>query len=210
MFITLEGADGSGKTTAIAKIKETLEKLGYELVFTREPGGEPVAEEIRKVILADRSEGIDGWTEALLYLAARREHLVKIIIPALEAGKVVISDRFMDSTSAYQGNGRGIGIQAVDEVQKIVIGKYIPDLTLFFSLDSQEAERRINIRNEEKNRLDRENPEFKKKVREGYDILIKQDPNRFQVVDASQPIDKVQKTTEKIIVEALEKKYGKK
>ncbi|ATZ16880.1 thymidylate kinase [Williamsoniiplasma luminosum] len=209
MFITLEGMDGSGKTTAIQKIKSTLEHLGYQVVYTREPGGEKVAEEIRQLILTEQSAGIDGWTEALLFLAARREHLVKVIIPALESGKIVISDRFMDSTSAYQGNARGIGIDNVDEVQKIVIGKYIPDLTIFFSVDPKEAEKRMSMREDLKNRLDAENEKFKAKVKEGYEILIKKYPNRFKVVNTNLPVSEVQKETEKIILEAI-KHHGKK
>lgn len=205
MFITLEGIDGSGKSTAIAKIKDALESRGYQVVFTREPGGEPVAEKIRHLILEDHSEGIDGWTEALLYLAARKEHLEKVIIPALKAGKVVISDRFMDSTSAYQGHARGIGIDKVDAVQRIVIGQYIPDLTIYFQLHLEEAERRMNCRDEEKNRLDRESENFKLKVAEGYDILIQNNPDRFRVINANLSIDEVQKLTEKIILEALDK-----
>ncbi|AVP49551.1 dTMP kinase [Williamsoniiplasma luminosum] len=209
MFITLEGMDGSGKTTAIQKIKSTLEHLGYRVVYTREPGGEKVAEEIRQLILTEQSAGIDGWTEALLFLAARREHLVKVIIPALESGKIVISDRFMDSTSAYQGNARGIGIDNVDEVQKIVIGKYIPDLTIFFSVDPKEAEKRMSMREDLKNRLDAENEKFKAKVKEGYEILIKKYPDRFRVVNTNIPVSEVQKETEKIILEAI-KHHGKK
>ncbi|ATZ19104.1 thymidylate kinase [Williamsoniiplasma somnilux] len=203
MFITLEGMDGSGKTTAIAKIKEALETRGFEVLFTREPGGEPVAEQIRNLILANNSQGIDGWTEALLFLAARNEHLDKVIVPALNKGIVVISDRFMDSTSAYQGNAREIGIENVDEVQRIVIGKYIPDLTIYFRLDRDEAERRMNVREEEKNRLDKETMDFKNKVSEGYEILIKNNPHRFRVVNANLSIDEVQMQTEKIILEAL-------
>ncbi|PPE05883.1 dTMP kinase [Williamsoniiplasma lucivorax] len=209
MFITLEGMDGSGKTTAIQKIESTLKTLGYEVVFTREPGGEKVAEDIRQLVLTEQTLGIDGWTEALLFLAARREHLVKVIIPALEAGKIVISDRFMDSTSAYQGHARGIGIDNVDQVQRIVIGKYIPDLTLFFSVDPQEAEKRMQMRNEEQNRLDVEGTSFKTKVKEGYEILIKKYPERFKVVNTNLPVVEVQKETEKIILEAI-KNYVKK
>lgn len=200
MFITLEGMDGSGKSTAIKPIKEFLEAKGFEVVLTREPGGEAIAEEIRKVILSNKSVGIDGWTEALLFIAARKEHIVKVVKPALDRGAIVISDRFMDSTSAYQGNARGVGIDAVDEVQKIVLGNCTPDLTLFYDLDPNEAEKRMDNRNETKNRLDQEKEDFKAKVLEGYKLLISKYPNRIKVIDANQSIEQVQIQTQEIIL----------
>ncbi|WP_027063508.1 dTMP kinase [Mesoplasma seiffertii] len=205
MFITIEGMDGSGKTTAIAPIKECLESLGYKVLLTREPGGHKVSEEIRKVILADYSEGMHPWTEALLYIASRKEHIDKVVVPALQQGYVVISDRFMDSTSAYQGNARGLGIAKVNEIQEIVLDGCIPDLTIYFDLNMEEAERRINKRPELKNRLDRENLDFKLKVKDGYDQLVKSFPNRIKVIDANLGIEEVQQQTKKIIVEAIEK-----
>lgn len=205
MFITIEGMDGSGKTTAIAPIKECLESMGFKVLLTREPGGHKVSEEIRKIILADYSEGIHPWTEALLYIASRKEHIDKVVVPALAEGYVVISDRFMDSTSAYQGNARGLGIEKVNEIQEIVLDGCIPDLTIYFDLNMEEAERRINKRPELKNRLDRENFDFKLKVKEGYDQLVKSHPNRIKVIDANLGIKEVQQETKRIIVEAITK-----
>lgn len=203
MFITIEGVDGSGKTTAVKNVVAKLENKGYEVVLTREPGGEKIAEEIRQLILADRSEGMDPWTEALLYLAARREHLNKVIIPALKANKIVISDRFMDSTTAYQGHGRGLGLDEVDEMQRIIVGKYIPDLTIYFDLDANEAQRRLTSATKTKNRFDLEKHEFKNRVREGYRKLIQKYPDRIRVIDANQSIENVQKQTTDLIFEAL-------
>ncbi|WP_026389429.1 dTMP kinase [[Acholeplasma] multilocale] len=209
MFISLEGMDGSGKSTAIAPIKEFLEQLGHEVVLTREPGGIKVAEEIRDVILTDHSEGMDGLTEALLFIAARREHLVKVIAPALKRGAVVISDRFMDSTTVYQGQARGVGVEKLDQIQNIVLEGFKPDLTIYFDLRLDEAEKRINGRVDEMNRLDREQVEFKQKVMEGYKALINKYPDRFEVIDANLGIEEVQQETRKIIVEALAKYENK-
>ncbi|ATZ16720.1 dTMP kinase [Entomoplasma freundtii] len=204
MFITIEGVDGSGKTTAIKKVAEKLEKAGYEVLLTREPGGEKISEQIRHLILADQSEGMDPWTEALLYLAARREHLSKVIIPALKANKIVISDRFMDSTSAYQGHGRGLGLEAVDTIQRVVVGDYVPNLTIYFDLDPQEAQRRLKTATKTKNRFDLEKKEFKDLVREGYQKLLQKYPDRFRVVDANQSLDNVEDQISRLIFEALE------
>nr|WP_253723538.1 dTMP kinase [Spiroplasma citri] len=132
LFITLEGIDGSGKTTISKLLKEKLRSEGYQVVLTREPGGNEIAEQIRNVILSKHNLGMDPWTEALLYIAARRQHVVEDILPALKRGEIVICDRFMDSTSAYQGYARGLGIWTLDEVQSIVLGTTKPDLTLFF------------------------------------------------------------------------------
>ncbi|AUF83906.1 dTMP kinase [Mesoplasma syrphidae] len=209
MFITIEGMDGSGKTTAIVPIKECLESLGYKVLLTREPGGHKVSEKIRKVILDDDSEGMHPWTEALLYIASRKEHMDKVVAPALQKGYVVISDRFMDSTSAYQGNARGLGISKVNEIQEIVLDGCIPDLTIYFDLNMEEAERRINKRPELKNRLDREGLNFKLRVKEGYDELIRKNPDRIKVIDANLGIEEVQQQTKKIIVEAIAKWQAK-
>lgn len=140
-----------------------------------------------------------------MYIASRKEHIDKVVVPALQQGYVVISDRFMDSTSAYQGNARGLGIAKVNEIQEIVLDGCIPDLTIYFDLNMEEAERRINKRPELKNRLDRENLDFKLKVKDGYDQLVKSFPNRIKVIDANLGIEEVQQQTKKIIVEAIEK-----
>ncbi|EXU60064.1 dTMP kinase [Mycoplasma mycoides] len=204
MFITFEGMDGSGKTTALLKVKEELERLNYQVLITREPGGEAIAEQIRQIILDNKNKDMDAWTEALLFIASRNQHLQKVIKPALEKNIIVISDRFIDSTSAYQGSARNIGVDVVSEVQQIVLKNCLPDLTLFFDVSFSEAEKRMQIRGENsKNRLDKEKSDFKQKVYQGYLELVKNNPKRIKVIDANQDIDQVYNQAIKIILEKL-------
>ncbi|WP_434323798.1 dTMP kinase [Mycoplasma capricolum] len=204
MFITFEGMDGSGKTTALLKVKEELERLNYKVLITREPGGEVIAEQIRQIILDNKNKDMDAWTEALLFIASRNQHLQKVIKPALEKNIIVISDRFIDSTSAYQGSARNIGVDVVSEVQQIVLKNCLPDLTLFFDVSFSEAEKRMQIRGESsKNRLDKEENNFKQKVYQGYLELVKNNPKRIEVIDANKDIDQVYNQAIKIILEKL-------
>ncbi|CBW53770.1 Thymidylate kinase [Mycoplasma mycoides subsp. capri LC str. 95010] len=204
MFITFEGMDGSGKTTALLKVKKELERLNYQVLITREPGGEAIAEQIRQIILDNKNKDMDAWTEALLFIASRNQHLQKVIKPALEKNIIVISDRFIDSTSAYQGSARNIGVDVVSEVQQIVLKNCLPDLTLFFDVSFSEAEKRMQIRGESsKNRLDKEKSDFKQKVYQGYLELVKNNPKRIKVIDANQDIDQVYNQAIKIILEKL-------
>ncbi|ADR24167.1 dTMP kinase [Mycoplasma leachii PG50] len=204
MFITFEGMDGSGKTTALLKVKEELERLNYKVLITREPGGEVIAEQIRQIILDNKNKNMDVWTEALLFIASRNQHLQKVIKPALEKNIIVISDRFIDSTSAYQGSARNIGVDVVNQVQQIVLKNCLPDLTLFFDVSFSEAEKRMQLRGESsKNRLDEEENNFKQKVYQGYLELIKNNPERIKVIDANKDIDQVYNQAIKIILEKL-------
>ncbi|AJK51018.1 dTMP kinase [Mycoplasma capricolum subsp. capripneumoniae] len=204
MFITFEGMDGSGKTTALLKVKEELERLNYKVLITREPGGEVIAEQIRQIILDNKNKDMDAWTEALLFIASRNQHLQKVIKPALEKNIIVISDRFIDSTSAYQGSARNIGVDVVSEVQQIVLKNCLPDLTLFFDVSFNEAEKRMQIRGENsKNRLDKEENNFKQKVYQGYLELVKNNPKRIKVIDANKDVDQVYNQAIKIILEKL-------
>ncbi|AEM69050.1 dTMP kinase [Mycoplasma putrefaciens] len=204
MFITFEGIDGSGKTTALLDVKSELEKMGYKVLVTREPGGELIAEQIRKILLDNNNLTINPWTEALLFIAARKEHLEKVIKPALKNNIIVISDRFIDSTSAYQGSAREIGVENVDRIQNTVLGDCIPDLTLFFDISFDLAEARINIRGKTtKNRLDKEKKDFKQKVYQGYKTLIKKNPDRIKVIDASKTLDIVSKQALEFILEKI-------
>lgn len=192
MFITFEGGEGAGKSTAIKKIVERLQKEGREIVLTREPGGTPIGEEIRSVILDKKNTDMDVRTEALLYAASRRQHIVQKIIPSLKQGKIVLCDRFLDSSLAYQGYARGIGINKVYEMNQFATEGVEPDLTLFFDLDPEEGLRRIAANNNrEVNRLDVEKLSFHQKVREGFLLLAKKFPHRFVVIDASQNAQKV-------------------
>lgn len=184
-FITIEGGDGSGKSTAIQAAVKHLESAGYEVVVTREPGGIRIAEQIRQVILNVENTEMDPRTEALLYAAARRQHLVERIRPALDAGKIVICDRFVDSSLAYQGYARGLGIDEVLAINNFAIDQFMPDLTIYLDVSPEVALGRIHANsNREVNRLDLESIEFHKKVQEGYYQLFERFPGRIVRVNA--------------------------
>lgn len=203
-FITFEGGEGSGKTSAIKAILPHLEKMGYKFILTREPGGTPIAEEIRNVILSMKSEGMDGRTEALLYAASRREHLQKKVIPNLNNGVNVLCDRYIDSSLAYQGHARGLGIDDILKINMFATENEWPDLTIFFDIEPEEGLARIaKNENREVNRLDIEKIEFHKSVREGYLELLKRYPNRIKRIDASQPREVVAAECEKYILKVL-------
>ena len=188
VFITIEGPDGSGKTSVTNQIVSALEKEGLAVLYTREPGGSEIAEEIRQVILDCKNTAMDVRTEALLYAASRRQHLVEKILPALAENKIVISDRFLDSSLAYQGHGRAIGIEEVLQINLFATEGKLPDLTLYFDVSAEVGLARINQdQSREVNRLDLEKVSFHAKVREGYLLLAKRFPDRIITIDASQP-----------------------
>ena len=189
MFITFEGGEGTGKTTQINILKKYLEDQGLEVIITREPGGVISAENIRAVIFDNE---IDPITETMLYAAARREHYIKKIKPALDAGKIVICDRFIDSSIVYQGIVRGVGVDLVENINKYAINNVEPDLTIFFDLDPETGLKRVSLRNEQMNRFDKESFDFHLKVRKGYKLLSKT-RNRFVLIDASKSIEDVTK-----------------
>lgn len=204
LFITLEGPEGSGKTSAIKIVKEVLEKEGYQIVMTREPGGTPISEQIRNVILDKNNTAMDYRTEALLYAASRRQHLVEKVWPSVKEGKLVICDRYLDSSLAYQGFARGLGIEDILNVNMYATEGTFPDLTLLFDLEPEVGLQRINANsNREVNRLDLEKMSFHEKVRNGYLELAKRFPNRYVVIDASQPLEKVANDALKAIKERL-------
>ncbi|WP_209125703.1 dTMP kinase [Alkalihalobacillus sp. BA299] len=208
LFITAEGGEGAGKTTVLKKVYETLVDQGYRVVMTREPGGIKISEEIRSIILNQEHIGMDGRTEVLLYAAARRQHLVEKIIPALQAGKVVLCDRFIDSSLAYQGFARGIGMENVLTINQFAIDKFWPDLTIYFRVDPKVGLARIKKdKSREVNRLDKENEIFHQKVLEGYEQLTKMYKDRIQVVDANQLFDNVYSSTIQMIEQRLETSY---
>lgn len=186
LFITFEGGEGSGKTTASKYICKKLEEQGISVIYSREPGGVDIAEQIRSIILDVRNTSMDGRTEALLYAASRRQHLVEVVIPALQAEKVVICDRFIDSSLAYQGYARGLGIDEVLKINEFAIDNVMPDLTLFFDVEVETGLKRILGREEELNRLDKEATAFHYKVQEGYRQVCRRYPERIKVIDANQ------------------------
>lgn len=203
-FITLEGVEGSGKSTIINFIKDSLETSGKKVVVTREPGGIDIAEQIRSVILDRENTKMEGRTEALLYAAARRQHLIEKVIPSLKEGNIVLCDRFIDSSLAYQGYARGLGINEVYSVNKFAIENLMPDLTLYLDLDPQIGLNRIaKNKGREINRLDLEEINFHVKVREGYEEVLKMFPERMVRIDANQEIGKVIADITKVLVERL-------
>ena len=204
MFITLEGPEGSGKTTAVETAVKKLEEMGYQIVRTREPGGTPIAEQIRNVILDKANTAMDPRTEALLYAASRRQHLAEKVWPAIKEGKIVICDRFLDSSLAYQGVARGLGVDEVLNINLFATENTWPDLTLLFDLDPEVGLARINSNpDREVNRLDVEKLDFHKKVRNAFLDLAKRFPDRFVVIDANQPRDVVAKATLDTILSRL-------
>ena len=204
IFITIEGPDGSGKTTILQMLAENLEKEGYAVVATREPGGIEIAEQIRKVILDPENTAMDPRTEALLYAAARRQHLAEKVKPALNAGKVVLCDRFVDSSLAYQGHARGLGIDEVYSINEFAIENMMRAMTLYFDVAPELRLERINKnKGREVNRLDMEKLEFHQKVREGYMIIAERFPDRIAKIDASKELEAVYKQAEAKIKELL-------
>jgi dTMP kinase len=189
-FFSLEGCEGAGKSTVLKLLADTLKQKGFRVVTTREPGGIEIAEQIRNVILDRNNVKMDEKTEALLYAAARRQHLVEKIIPELDKGSIVLCDRFVDSSLTYQGYARGIGINEVLTINKFAIEDYMPDLTIYLDVPPEVGLARINKdKNREVNRLDVESLQFHAKVREGYHLLLKQYPDRIMMINAQNDID---------------------
>lgn len=189
LFITLEGGEGAGKTTVANSVIERLSLLGIKAIYTREPGGIKIAEKIREVILDRNHTEMDGRTEALLYAAARRQHLVEKVRPAMEKGYVVLCDRFVDSSIVYQGYARGIGMDEVRKINEFAIEGFMPKLTIFFDIPPREGLKRISENKErEVNRLDLEDLSFHELVYEGYKKQVLTDPSRIISVDATKSI----------------------
>lgn len=204
-FITIEGPEGAGKTTVMSDVVAQLTAEGYEIVSTREPGGIRISEHIREVILNNTYTEMDGRTEALLYAAARRQHLVEKIAPALKDNKIVLCDRFIDASLAYQGYARGLGIDEVLSINEFAIGKLMPDLTLLFDLEPSIGLNRIAKHDDrEKNRLDVESLAFHESVREGYQEVVKRYPHRIHVIDASKSQEEVTKNVLKVLRKSLD------
>lgn len=202
LFISFEGCDGCGKTTALKLVEEKLNKNGVFPLMTREPGGSKIAEQIRNIILDKANTEEDIKTEALLYAASRRQHLIDVVLPALNSGNLVISDRYVDSSLAYQGYARGIGLEAVLSINNFAIDNLYPDLTFFLDLPPQEGLKRIQSRERDKDRLDVEKEEFHKRVYQGYQIVNEIFKDRIIKIDASKSPDEI---SDKIVSVILEK-----
>ena len=192
LFITFEGGEGSGKSTVLKEVAKRLESEGYQTVLTREPGGTPIAEQIRGVILDKGNTAMDPRTEALLYAASRRQHLVEKVWPALKEGKLVLCDRYLDSSLAYQGGARNLGIDAVLGINLFATEGTYPDLTLLFDIEPELGMKRIAANaSREVNRLDLEKMEFHRGVRATFHELAKRYADRFVIIDASKTLEEV-------------------
>lgn len=189
-FITFEGCDGCGKSTQLRMLSEYLEKQGIAHVFTREPGGGKISEEIRQILLDGKNAEMTDECEALLYAAARVQHLADRVEPALKEGKLVVCDRYVDSSLAYQGYARGLGVDFVTKINAYALENYLPDVTVFIDLSPMDAfERKHGA--DENDRLEQAGMSFHKKVYEGYKNLAKENPNRFAVLDGRKTPDEV-------------------
>lgn len=196
LFITIEGPEGSGKTTLLKGVMAELSPH-YDVISTREPGGVQTAEAIRQILLEGFS--MDPRTEALLFAAARREHLVEKVLPALEKGQIVVCDRFIDSSLAYQGYARDIGVEQVQMINEFAIEGRYPDITLYLDIPAEVGRQRIEENQRVQNRLDKEDVMFHDRVTEGYQMLLEAEPHRFHVIDANQPIEQVIEEAVRII-----------
>ena len=190
-FITFEGPDGSGKTTVSKAVCERLNKAGYSVRYTREPGGSAIAESIRDIILDPKNTAMDARCEALLYAASRRQHLVEIILPNVENGTHVICDRFVDSSSAYQGYARGIGAEEVLAINRFAIDRIMPEKTIFLDLPAELGLERIQANHRETDRMDQESKAFHEAVYRGYQNVLEANRDRMIVIDASRPKEEV-------------------
>lgn len=208
LFITIEGGEGSGKTTMIGRLSAYFQNHSIPYLLTREPGGIEIAEKIRTVILDPKHTSMDARTEALLYAAARRQHLVERVEPALAEGLTVICDRFIDSSLVYQGLGRGIGMEEVWKINQFAIESRMPDLTLLLDIDPEVGMSRIMANGErEYNRLDMESLAFHRKVREGYRMIAEREPERVKVIDASKSPAQVEREMIRVLESAVLKDF---
>ena len=192
MFVSFEGPDGSGKTTQIYLLAGWLREQGHEVVLTREPGGTAIGAQIRAVLHDPVNTEMDATAEILLYSADRAQHVAQFIRPALASGKIVISDRYADSTLAYQGYGRGLDLEMLRAITRFATGDLVPDLTLYLDITPEEGLQRRRLGGDEWNRLDAEALEFHQRVRAGYLELVEREPGRWVVVNAARPVSQVQ------------------
>jgi len=204
LFISFEGIEGSGKSTQAKLLKEYLLKSKYNVVLTVEPGGTLIGEEIRRILLSLENKNMLPKTELLLYNASRAQHIEELILPSLEDGKVVITDRFTDSTIAYQGYGRGIDLSLILDIDRIVNNSLRPDVTILLDLDVEEGLRRNRGINK-RDRLEFEEIEFHKRVRVGYLEIASKERDRIKIIDASGSIEDVHEKIKCIITEVLER-----
>jgi dTMP kinase len=203
-FITFEGGEGAGKTSVIQALAKYFTEKGDQFITTREPGGIQISESIRQIILDTNNTAMDARTEALLYAAARRQHLIEKVIPELRSGKLVLCDRFLDSSLVYQGLARNIGLEEVYAINVFAIENCMPKLTLYFDIEPEKGLARIAAnKDREINRLDQENLAFHDKVREGYLKLLTMFPERIVRINADRPLIEVVEETKSILTRYL-------
>ncbi|MCP4544134.1 MAG: dTMP kinase [Chloroflexi bacterium] len=204
MFITFEGPDGSGKTTQLRLLVGWLREQSYEVIVTREPGGTDIGDQIREVVHNPDNIAMNARTEILLYSASRAQHVAQLIRPALASGKIIISDRYADSTLAYQGYGRRLHLETLMTITLFATDGLLPDLTLYLDITPEEGLRRRQLGGDEWNRLDAEALEFHQRVRDGYLELIEQEPRRWVVIDAARSAEEVQAEIRAVIQARLD------
>ena len=186
LFITFEGVEGAGKTTQIRQLATSLEKEEVSVLITREPGGTPISERIREVLLERQHHKMVSTTELLLYAAARSQHVAQCIAPALAEGQIVISDRFGDAMVAYQGNGRGLDLELIHHLNRVATDGLVPDLTIVLDLSVEVGRERTLHRRRSRDRLEMEDFEFHQRVRDGYLTIAREEPHRVKVIDSEQ------------------------
>jgi dTMP kinase len=202
-FITLEGTEGAGKSTNLIYIEQWLSAKGVEVVTTREPGGTKVGEEVRAILLNTDNQAMTADTELMLMFAARNQHLQEKILPALKAGKWVISDRFTDASYAYQGAARGIEYKRILELEQWVQQGFHPNMTFVFDLSVEEGMKRVKARGEVTDRFEEEKQTFFEKVRSAYINRANQSPSRYTILDASQKLENVQQQIDKTLLKLI-------
>lgn len=193
-FITFEGGEGSGKTTQIKLLHKYFMDSGKKCTVTREPGGSPGSEAIRELLLTGSGDKWDAVSEALLFQAARVEHVERIIKPALKRDEVVLCDRFLDSTLVYQGIGKGLGVEYIREIHRMALGSFLPDVTIILDIAPKIGVERAKARAGKETRFDNMDMKFHNSVRNGFLSLAKSDPARYIIIDAEQPVDSVHKS----------------
>ena len=208
LFISFEGNDGSGKSSVIKAIYQKLVENGYDVILSREPGGSKIAEKIREIILDKDNLGMDDWTEALLYAASRREHLQKTVLPALEKGQIILCDRFLDSSLAYQGKARHLGVDNVYEMNQYATCGILPDLTLLVSVRPEVGLERISKNRGEKDRLELETIEFHHNVYDGYLEVANKFSDRIVKIDGERTPEEVASSATKVVLDFVKEHFN--
>ncbi len=203
LFITFEGGEGGGKSTQVILLRDFLIQKGYSVITTREPGGTPIAEKIRLLLLDTKNNKMVSRTELFLYIASRAQHTVELIRPALQEGKVVISDRFADASVVYQGAGRKLPPETIELLNDIATENLKPNLTIILDIPSEIGLNRILQNSSEYDRIEQEKLEFHKRVREGYQRLAKLEPKRVKIIDALLSIEEIHKQIQQLVIPLL-------